>query len=39
MAVLEAHMAVGGLFVAINVVVAIWGVLDMATRATACRGY
>jgi hypothetical protein len=27
MAVLEAHMAVGGLFIAINVVVAIWGFL------------
>jgi hypothetical protein len=27
MAVLEAHMAVGGLFVAINVVVAVWGLL------------
>lgn len=27
MAVLEAHMAVGGLFVAINVIVAVWGLL------------
>ena len=27
MAVLEAHMAVGGLFVAINVIVGIWGLL------------
>jgi hypothetical protein len=27
MAVLEAHMAVGGLFIAVNVVVGIWGLL------------
>jgi hypothetical protein len=32
MAVLEAHMAVGGLFVAINVVVAIWGFLTWRRR-------
>jgi hypothetical protein len=32
MAVLEAHMAVGGLFVAINVVVAIWGFLTWRNR-------
>jgi hypothetical protein len=32
MAVLQAHMAVGGLFVAINVVVAIWGFLTWRRR-------
>ena len=37
MAVLEAHMAVGGLFVAINVVVGIWGLLDVAARAPCLR--
>jgi len=32
MAVLQAHMAVGGVFVAINVVVAIWGFLTWRRR-------
>jgi hypothetical protein len=32
MAVLQAHMAVGGVFVAINVVVAIWGLLTWRRR-------
>jgi hypothetical protein len=32
MGVLQAHMAVGGVFVAINVVVAIWGLLTWRRR-------
>jgi hypothetical protein len=32
MAVLEAHMAVGGLFVAINVIVGVWGLLTWRRR-------
>jgi hypothetical protein len=40
MAVLEAHMAVGGLFIAVNVVVGIWGLLTWrrARPATAWLG-
>jgi len=32
MGVLEAHMAVGGLFVAINVIVGVWGLLTWRRR-------
>ena len=38
MAVLEAHMAVGGLFIAINVIVGIWGLLTWRRDASGLGG-